>query len=968
MMKYQMRKENSMKYSKYLTISILICSSLINWACDNRVPDSASSTNSTLVITSLQAIADGGGESVGEVVSGSSSMRIVGTLKNESGQALKDKEISFSHNGEGGGFSKDGTEITDENGQVVNVFNPNSSEEKVDATTTPEFEGMVVTLKYGTSLTAKAEFNVYQDKDDVWPYTMYVSSDVDNIKLDNGSTTAEITAQLFNKTNTPLRDVILSFSSNKGYIESEGTTDSTGSVKMSFQDNGEQDDIGLANIVCTFEHPAFAASVSDSAQVTIGTDNGLALQILPVTYDATSSTVVVGEDIAGNVSYTRLIATVTDTAGNVISGIPITFTATSSNVPVGSITYANEVSNTDGQVVAEFDDGGNVYKDNPGTPNYEGVTVVATFGDKITDPENFNVYAVDDVWPYNLFVNTDTDVISLDGGATVANINTRLLNKLGNPVGNAQINYTASLGFIAATGFTDSVGVDSVSFTDLGNPEDVGVSDIMSTFSHPGFDGILIQDSLQVYIEDPSFQSCAFMEIPSSIPGNIVVRNGGGLESTFIRAEVYDDNGTLINTPTPVVFTMEPLVGNAYLEVPGQTTATIYTVNGIATVSINSGTDPGPVRIVATCDCDQDGVVDLTSTDVPVIIASGAPYHIEAEYDPNSTEAIGGGFYQTECAVIVSDLHYNPVEDSTYVYWSIDPLLPDTVIDAFVEGVSFTNNEGILSGIATSGVARSNIVYSTDAIGDIGRVRALTFGAGGDSVVTYINEDEGDATLFFLPGQVSLMANATYWDFTLNGNPALVQITAIVIDFYGNAVSGAPIAFNGTGINAFYEVGYETYIDEGVLGAGEGDLCFTWRDYGLDDRPETLDWGTYNDNHDGFDVDGDGIIDTSEIAEPFDDFGFDGVDLTFDQGEANGEWDGYSMLGCEPIVKTDEDGFARIIVEFDQALCTLANEDDDGICTWDDFTASISATLLIPEITTSEPLDILLVRSPAACD
>ena len=967
MMKYQMRKENSMKYSKYLTISILICSSLSNWACDNRVPDSASSTNSTLVITSLQAIADGGGESVGEVVSGSSSMRIVGTLKNESGQALKDKEISFSHNGEGGGFSKDGTEITDENGQVVNVFNPNSSEEKVDATTTPEFEGLVVTLKYGTSLTAKAEFNVYQDKDDVWPYTMYVSSDVDNIKLDNGDTKAEITAQLFNKTNTPLRDVILSFSSNKGYIESEGTTDSTGSVKMSFQDNGEQDDIGLANIVCTFEHPAFSASVSDSAQVTIGTDNGLALQVLPVTYDATSSTVVVGEDIVGNVSYTRLIATVTDTAGNVISGIPITFTATSSNVPVGSITYANEVSNTDGQVVAEFDDGGNVYKDNPGTPNYEGVTVVATFGDKITDPENFNVYAVDDVWPYNLFVNTDTDVISLDGGATVANINTRLLNKLGNPVGNAQINYTASLGFIAATGFTDSVGVDSVSFTDLGNPEDVGVSDIMSTFSHPGFVD-LIQDSLQVYIEDPSFQSCAFMEIPSSIPGNIVVRDGGGLESTFIRAEVYDDNGTLINTPTPVVFTMEPLVGNAYLEVPGQTTATIYTVNGIATVSINSGTDPGPVRIVATCDCDQDGVVDLTSTDVPVIIASGAPYHIEAEYDPNSTEAIGGGFYQTECAVIVSDLHYNPVEDSTYVYWSIDPLLPDTVIDAFVEGVSFTNNEGILSGIATSGVARSNIVYSTDAIGDIGRVRALTFGAGGDSVVTYINEDEGDATLFFLPGQVSLMANATYWDFTLNGNPALVQITAIVIDFYGNAVSGAPIAFNGTGINAFYEVGYETYIDEGVLGAGEGDLCFTWRDYGLDDRPETLDWGTYNDNHDGFDVDGDGIIDTSEIAEPFDDFGFDGVDLTFDQGEANGEWDGYSMLGCEPIVKTDEDGFARIIVEFDQALCTLANEDDDGICTWDDFTASISATLLIPEITTSEPLDILLVRSPAACD
>ena len=956
-----------MKYSKHLIINILICSLFMNWSCDDRVPDSASSTNSTLEITAMQAIADGGGESVGEVVSGYSSMRIVATMKNESGQPLKDKEIDFSHNGSGGGFSNGTTETTDENGQVVNIFEPNSSEEKVDASTTPAFEGLIVTVTYSTSLTAKAQFNVYQEEEDVWPYTMYVSSDVDNIKLDNGVTTAQITAQLFNKTNTPLQNVILSFRSDKGYIESEGNTDSTGSVTLTFQDNGTQDDIGLANIVCSYNHPSFG-DVSDSAQVTIGTDNGLALQILPVTYDATNSTVVVGEDITGNISYTRLIATVTDTSGNAISGVPVAFSATSSNEPVGTITYANEVSNTDGQVIAEFDDGGNVYKDNPGTPNYEGVTIVATFGDKTTDPENFNVYAADDVWPYNLFATTDTDVISLDGGETTANIASRLLNKLGNPVSNAQINYTATLGFISATGFTDSLGVDSVSFTDLGNPEDVGVSDIMSTFSHPGFDGVLIQDSLQIYIEDPSFQSCAFMEIPFSNPGHIVVRDGGGIESTLIRAHIYDDNGNLINTPTPVVFTMEPLLGDAYLETPGQTTATVYTVNGVASVSINSGTDPGPVRIVATCDCDQDGEIDLTSIDVPVIIASGAPYHIEAEYDPNATEPIGGGFYQTECAAIVSDIWYNPVEDSTFVYWSIDPLPPDTIIDAFVEGVSFTNNEGILSGNATSGVARSNIVYSTDAIGAIGRVRALTFGANGDSVVSYINEGEGDATMFFLPGQVTLMADATYWDFTLNGNPALIQVTAIVIDYYGNAVVDAPIAFTGTGVNAFYELGYETYTDSGVLGAGVGDLCFSWRDYGLDDDPSTLDWGTFNDHHDGFDTNNDGLVDISEVSEPFDDFGLDGVDGTFDQGEGNGEWDGYSMIGCEPIVMTDEDGFARIIFEFDQALCTLANQDDEtGICTWDDFTASLSATLLIPTITTSEPLDILLVRSPADC-
>ena len=149
--------------------------------------------------------------------------------------------------------------LTEKNGQVVNIFRPNSSENMVDNSSSPSFDGMIVTLKYGTSLTAKAEFNVYPNQDAVWPYKMIVNSDVDNIKLDNGITTAQIEAQVFNKTNTPLENMILSFSTNKGYIDSEGTTDSTGSVILTFQDNGSQDDIGLANIICSFNHPTFGA-------------------------------------------------------------------------------------------------------------------------------------------------------------------------------------------------------------------------------------------------------------------------------------------------------------------------------------------------------------------------------------------------------------------------------------------------------------------------------------------------------------------------------------------------------------------------------------------------------------------------------------------------------------------------------------------------------------------------------------
>ena len=603
-----------------------------------------------------------------------------------------------------------------------------------------------------------------------------------------------------------------------------------------------------------------------------------------------------------------------------------------------------------------------------------GAIITVKYTEDIIDNVEFSIFSQkEQVWPYTMNITAD---VQIDLGAN-SPYDVLLQNAYGHDLVGVLLNIESANGSIECgdTCYTDATGMVNTTFESYSFSENVGPGLVNTSFYHPAV-GDTVTVSKQIVIgTESAVGSCAYIEIPSSNPSEIVVKDGGGIESTDIKAEIYDSNGNLLTTPVIVNFRLEPILEGTYLNSPDQTSVNVESVNGIATVSLNSGTEPGPVRIIATANTLETSICDslndaLESITVPVVIASGAPYHIEAEYDPNSTEAIGGGFYQTECAAIVYDRWYNPVEDSTYVYWSINPLPPDTLIDAFVEGVSYTNNEGVLSGQATSGVARSNIVYSTDAIGDIGQVRALTFGANGDSVASFINEDQGDATLFFLPGQVSLLSEATYWDFSLNGNPALLQISALVIDFYGNPVVDAPVAFQGTGVNAWYELGYEAYEDVGVLGAGAGDGCFSWRDYGADDDPTTLDMGQGNEHHDAFDIDGDGLIDTSEISEPFDDFGQDGLEGTFDLGEGNGEWDGYSMINCEPVVRTDQDGYARITVEFDQALCTLANIDDTqtpNICTYDDFTASLSATLLIPEITTSDPLDILLVRSPAEC-
>ncbi|GIT40988.1 MAG: hypothetical protein Ct9H300mP9_8380 [Candidatus Neomarinimicrobiota bacterium] len=341
----------------------------------------------------------------------------------------------------------------------------------------------------------------------------------------------------------------------------------------------------------------------------------------------------------------------------------------------------------------------------------------------------------------------------------------------------------------ADTCFTDDAGKIQTVFEAFSFDDNVGPGTVNVKYYHPEIqDSVIVAQQIIVGSES-AVGYCAYIEMPASNPSRIVVRDGGGNESTDIKAKVYDDNGNLITTPTTVKFTLEPVLNESYLNSPGQISVNVETVNGVATVSINSGTEPGPVRIIATTNTNETTVCDssndaLESVAVPVIIASGAPYHIEAEYDPQATEAIGGGFYRTECAAIISDIWYNPVEDSTYIYWGIDPIPPDTVIDAFVEGVSFTNNTN-LNDESFSGVAFSQITYSTDALGDIGRVKALTFGTNGDTVSALINEGEGDATLFFMPGQITLMSSFQYWDFTLPmaTTEAVAEITAIVIDF-----------------------------------------------------------------------------------------------------------------------------------------------------------------------------------------
>ena len=555
----------------------------------------------------------------------------------------------------------------------------------------------------------------------------------------------------------------------------------------------------------------------------------------PYATDAGGNAVVVGEDIVGSFVKTRIDVILKDSLGKVLPNKLIEFSAKAAGVSFGEFNINSTYTNADGLASVNFSDKDQAAYDNATTPLYEGVTVEAKH---VVDKQEFpitirfNVFdtAAVQLWPYQFNLSSNTSSIKVDDGLTSAELSAKITSRqYGQALKDLEVYFESTNGRLSELSkFTDTLGIALVDFSDTGDPEEAGVSTIVARYQHPVF-GTLI-DSVQITILDTTYSGTpAYVEIPSSYPGEIMVVGGGGLESTQICARVYDENGVLVNEPVNVTFTLGPNIPEgANINNAGISDST-YTADGEACVSINSGTGPGPVRVTATVLTDSGEVISATAT--PAIIATGPPYYIEPEYNPQDTDPIGGGFYQTEAAAMVYDRWYNPVSDSTYVYWSMEPnpLEADTVIDAFVQGVSFTGNEN-LNGDNFPGVAYTTITYSTDAIGNLGLVTALTFGTNGDTIMARINEDEGEAMMYFVPGELNLFANFLYWDFSLDGNPAEILVTSTLTDSYHIAVSGADVMINATGAAQIdWEITPGIFVPNTYIGETNDDGQVTFR-------------------------------------------------------------------------------------------------------------------------------------------
>ena len=202
---------------------------------------------------------------VGEdIVGDKAGTRLISTITDDSGNPVQGEQIIFSSEAQGNnvGTITTTTNVTNSLGQVFAYFDDGETVYQ-DLGETDDFEGVTCTAFIGdiTGENNSVQFSVFTES--IWPYQLSLNTDVNEITLDNGETFATMNGTLLNGLSQPVSNVILSFSTDRGYLVSQVTTNSSGDYTLIFHDLGEPSDVGLATITGAVTHPGFDSTITE---------------------------------------------------------------------------------------------------------------------------------------------------------------------------------------------------------------------------------------------------------------------------------------------------------------------------------------------------------------------------------------------------------------------------------------------------------------------------------------------------------------------------------------------------------------------------------------------------------------------------------------------------------------------------------------------------------------------------------
>lgn len=239
----------------------------------------------------------------------------------------------------------------------------------------------------------------------------------------------------------------------------------------------------------------------------------------------------------------------------------------------------------------------------------------------------------------------------------------------GSPASATPVNVTfaASCGRInGASSFgttTNGLGVASASYTAVNGDGSLCSGPVTVSASTPG----ATPQSASLSVAAPVANAITFV---SANPGQIFVSGSGALEQTLVTFKVLSGSTPLTNVPVQFSIVTNP--GGVGLNSSGQTSPVSTTTDsqGLATVSVFSGSIPGPVKVRAALESDSSVFAETNN----LTVASGPPSQrfISVSLEKVNIEGMDYDGISTTITARLADRQGNPVEDGTVVNFTAE--------------------------------------------------------------------------------------------------------------------------------------------------------------------------------------------------------------------------------------------------------------------------------------------------------
>ncbi len=526
------------------------------------------------------------------------------------------------------------------------------------------------------------------------------------IYQDNNITYATVGVEVKDGENFGVFNQIVQFKTDKGRVLTSVLTDSTGVARTTFWDDG---DVGWATIhavvrnFSTVTADSLLSSDSDSIRVEIKPIPPIAsiqlnlpkeeqydpyrmsvMQTISVTARPINS---VGNTVPNNtlVTFTCEKGRFVDSSGNELGKTTIAPTVNgAASVKYSSWTTATTTPGASNESITASI--GGVLKTRqiviaPGRPANIGLT--AWVNDGTTEVEAYS-----------------SDV----GSSNHINMKAHLTDIYNNDCPQQSVKFTTDLGsFLNTTQLvrvnTEADGVAAVRFTP-------GLSAGAAMIQATANGDTLIANTI-FNVTSNEIHSISFTQTDQI---NLNVANTGGLQSAILRVKLRDINGNLINSADSVYFkivnTNAPVGAN--LNNQAQTDSVLVISNGgEAQISVNSGTESGMLKIRASISKNGRYIFSLKTN---IVIHAGPPAPYPNGIVPfiggfNTGTNMGGGLWRVIAGAVVKDIHNNPVDNGTAVWFELQNA-PDCqiVAEAYVGNVS-------VNGDSLAGVAYTTFTY-----------------------------------------------------------------------------------------------------------------------------------------------------------------------------------------------------------------------------------------------------------------